>query len=134
MRGGIFAGRSNRLRRRVGVALAFVLVLRVLVPAGFMLSPEALAEGLVRVTLCDGYSTRNVLVDALGNIGETDGAGKHCDFALASLAAAPTQPPLLPAPALSAVLADPFVAEPAFARPFAQGPPLGSRAPPSPRV
>ena len=63
MRGGNSRRQAGRLRRRVGVALVVLFALRALVPTGFMLSPAALADGVVRMTLCDGYSTRSVLVD-----------------------------------------------------------------------
>jgi len=138
MRGGTNRRQAGRLRRRIGVALALLFTLRALVPTGFMLSPEALADGLVRMTLCDGYATRSVLVDADGNIvedhGETDLAGQHCDFATASLAATPTPPLLLPAPSVlrADALLVPAVAD--FARPQVRGPPLGSRAPPRSRA
>lgn len=138
MRGGNSRRQAGRLRRRVGVALAVLFALRALVPTGFMLSPAALADGVVRMTLCDGYSTRSVLVDPDGNIvedhGDTDLAGKHCDFATASLAATLTPPPLLPAPSMLRAAQIPAPAAAEFARPQVRGPPLGSRAPPRSRA
>jgi len=114
--------------------LAVYIALRLLIPPGFMLSPEALAEGSIRVTICDGYGTREVAVDRDGNIldpqhDEERDRDSYCDFALATAVAH-----LPPAQGLLAIVdgdeappplagADPVAAQ-------AQGPPLGSRAPP----
>lgn len=126
--------RASRLRRRIATALVLLLALRALVPEGYMLSRAALAEGQFRVTLCDGYTTREVTVDAEGNIvaehGSTDSQANHCDFAMASLLGTLAAPLALAAVLPPRLHSSPAPTSIAFLRPQLRGPPLGSRAPP----
>jgi len=119
--------------------LAFFIALRVLIPPGFMLSPEALAEGHLQVTLCDGYGTRQVTVDRDGNIvdpahDEQGSRDRTCDFALASVVAHLPPAQGLIAVAQAEVAASLPIAGLEFVHSPTQGPPLGSRAPPAPQA
>lgn len=119
----------------MAVALVILFALRALVPQGYMLSPEALADGALRVVVCDGYGTKLVSVDAGGKIlDDREHPPQHrvpCDFALASLIGhtPPAQGEIL---AVAARTATPSLEWALFAPLAVQGPPLGSRAPPAP--
>lgn len=120
--------------------LAFLaLLLRALVPAGYMPDTRALHDGRIEVTFCSAAGDLSTLRLALSPDGKGNaGAGTHsnadtgaqCPFGLlAHVTPAPashTTPLALasgrPAPAAPTPLALPV--QPA------QGPPLGSRAPP----
>jgi hypothetical protein len=113
------------------------LTLRALVPTGSMPDARALHDGRLEVTFCSASGDLTRLSVALGN--KQDGKSAHdaaetgaqCPFGLlAHVAPAPlagVTPILLPA-SQSAPPPPAYRALPALA---AQGPPLGSRAPPS---
>jgi hypothetical protein len=119
-----------------------VLSLRAFVPTGFMPSVEALRDGRFEMTICSGAGgMRTVLVDANGDLvkaphgseGQDDPSMhlEQCPFgALGSLMAMPSVAPMVIGAAMivrSLLLARRDTALPALP---AQGPPLGSRAPP----
>ncbi|MEB6660308.1 DUF2946 family protein [Achromobacter ruhlandii] len=137
----------DAVRVRGVLWLAFLaLLLRAVVPAGYMPDTRALHDGRIEVTFCSAAGDLSTLRLALAPAGKGDagagkgdaGAGAHsnadtgaqCPFGLLAhvtpASASPTTPLALasgrPAPAASAPLALPV--QPA------QGPPLGSRAPP----
>jgi hypothetical protein len=112
------------------------LALRALVPAGYMPDARALHDGRLEVTFCSaagGLSVLNVALspDGGGKAGhDAAGTGAQCPFGmLAHVAPAP-------APALTPIVltAGPHTRLPPAYRALppqpAQGPPLGSRAPP----
>lgn len=133
MRGEARRRRGRAARRRVALALLVLFALRSLVPAGYMPAPAAMADGLIRMTLCDGYTTRTVLVDAEGRIVEEpeNTTADICDFALASLASTLPLPDLLPLPSLQPRQAAAPGHQALWLHPPVRGPPLGSRAPPA---
>lgn len=130
----------DAVRVRGVLWLAFLaLLLRAVVPAGYMPDTRALHDGRIEVTFCSAAGDLSTLRLALAPAGKGDaGAGAHsnadtgaqCPFGLLAhvtpAPASPTTPLALasgrPAPAAPAPLALPV--QPA------QGPPLGSRAPP----
>ncbi|CAB3693624.1 DUF2946 family protein [Achromobacter pestifer] len=129
-------GCAARARGVLWLAL-LALTLRALVPTGYMPDVRALHDGRLQVTFCSAAGDLSTLSLALANTGggekpEHDGAktGAQCPFGLlAHIAPAPT-PALTPMvlPAGQYVPPPPaYRALPALA---AQGPPLGSRAPP----
>lgn len=112
------------------------LALRALVPAGYMPDTRALHDGRLAVTFCSAAGDVSMLSVALRSDGggttghDTAGTGAQCPFALlAHVAPAPSPAltPLLLAAGGHAPLASPYRALPVQP---AQGPPLGSRAPP----
>ena len=133
-------------------ALAFVLVLRALVPVGFMLTPSSLAPGWLSLTLCSSGTAQLITVPvreaaAQGHghahgddhnphhhdhPGHGTGSLDHalCGFAVASAGDLP------PADGLTLPQRQIFVArrEPVtrygVMTPATAGPPVGSRAPP----
>lgn len=131
----------RHLHARLAFALvALAMLVRAVVPSGYMFAPSADGEGLV-VQLCSGVDTRWVSIDpATGAMTEADApgpdtpaptpAGAHdCPFATAAA-------PLLPA--LAGVLVPPATGPPLRASPavFAAvpaaraGAPLPARGPP----
>lgn len=121
--------------------LAFLaLLLRALVPAGYMPDARALHDGRIEVTFCSAAGDLSTFKIALSPDGNADaGTGEHrsadtgaqCPFGLlAHVTPAPT-PYLAPlALAVSRRLPPPAPAHQALPAQPAQGPPLGSRAPP----
>ncbi|MGE4437004.1 DUF2946 family protein [Achromobacter sp.] len=131
----------NALSVRVVLWLAFLAVLlRAAVPQGYMPDARALHDGRIEVTFCSAAGDLSSLQLALSPAGRHDaGSGSHsgadtgaqCPFGLlahltpapasflAPLALAAAGPALLRAPVPLALPVQP-----------AQGPPLGSRAPP----
>jgi len=118
--------------------LAFLaILLRALVPTGYMPDARALHDGRLEVTFCSAAGDLSTLKIALSPDGKRGGAGHssadtgaQCPFGL--LAHVTPAPAAQTAPlALAVSRAAPFpparVAVPAQP---AQGPPLGSRAPP----
>lgn len=123
----------------VMLALLPFLLLRVLIPAGFM--PNLAGhDGWFEVVICDGHGTRTALVDAEGRlVDKTDdkpakpGEGKagNCPFGLAFAQS------FLPLTSGDGAIAPMIRSADAVAPnsdhlllPPAQGPPLGPRAPP----
>lgn len=130
--------RTMRALRAHGVLwLALLaLALRALVPSGYMPDARALHDGRLEVTFCSAAGNLSVLSVALspdkaGKAGhDAAGTGAQCPFGLlAHVAPAPSSAltPILPTAAAEAPAAPPHRAVPAQP---AQGPPLGSRAPP----
>lgn len=113
------------------------LTLRALVPTGYMPDARALHDGRLEVTFCSASGDLSTLSLALGKTSTDKSAhdaaetGAQCPFGLlAHVAPAPVPgitPILLPA-SRAAPPPPAYRALPALA---AQGPPLGSRAPPS---
>ena len=129
------ARRALRANGVLWLAL-LALALRALVPAGYMPDARALHDGRLEVTFCSAAGDLSTLSVALspdsGGKARHDAAdtGAQCPFGLlAHVAPAPAPMPApmllpaaprtLPAPVHRALPAQP-----------AQGPPLGSRAPP----
>ena len=119
----------------------FVLSLRAFVPVGFMPSVDALLDGRFEMTICTGTGgMRTVMVDAHGNLVQTPG-GDGQDNSSLHLEQCPfgAMGALLPMPAVAPVIVGSVVIEStqilvprlhALPPLPAQGPPLGSRAPP----
>lgn len=109
------------------------VVLRALVPVGFMADLPAAANGQFKIVICSAYGTRTVDLDlglAPAHAPDKQSAKSDpCPFGM-SPAAAP-----LPAP-LAVAMRQARTPEPVKTRtspvsvPFSTGPPLGSRAPP----
>ncbi|MCZ8409810.1 DUF2946 family protein [Achromobacter dolens] len=124
---------TGALRVRGVLWLAFLaLLLRALVPTGYMPDARALHDGRLEVTFCSAAGDLSTLKIALSPDGKHGGAdtGAQCPFGL--LAHVTPAPAAQTAPlALAISRAAPFppasVATPVQP---AQGPPLGSRAPP----
>jgi len=107
------------LDHRIAIMLlACTLLLRVLVPAGWM--PTTGADGLTRLTLCSGMSVQTVWVDRDGKLHKETPAGDHhdpqpCSYAglaqsldgppplVLALSAAPAGPVALVARQISAI-------------------------------
>lgn len=125
------------LRVRGVLWLAFLaLLLRAVVPAGYMPDARALHDGRLEVTFCSAAGDLTTVKIALSSDGKSGGGhssadtGAQCPFGL--LAHVTPAPAAQTAPlALAVSRAAPFppahVAAPVQP---AQGPPLGSRAPP----
>ena len=129
--------RTDSVGRRAATAylLLALFALRCLIPPGFMLDQQALQEGSLQMTVCDGYSTRVVTVDSQGRIVDEHPDDKQhrksCPFASLRLAALVGEPP---APAT--LFAWPIASRPlpvADLVPISDpaGPRVGSRAPPA---
>lgn len=124
--------RVGRATLRVAMLL---FALRALIPVGYMPDLGGLREGQVQIVICTGTGTQVLLVDAAGQPLDADHTPDHagaadCAFATASASglALPAIVPVLARPAV-AMAALPDTAGHALLAP-AQGPPLGSRAPP----
>lgn len=123
--------------RLVPVLLAFALVVKALVPAGFMQSPDA--ERFVTVTICADASglpkQMRIAIpdkdDAAGDHDEAADKGQPCAFSGIGHAMLGGADPLLLAAALAFILLVGFAPRPAlptsdtpFLRPPLRGPPL----------
>ena len=128
------------MRVRGVLWLAFLaLLLRALVPAGYMPDARALHDGRIEVTFCSAAGDLSTFKIALSQDGKPgDGTGEHrsaetgaqCPFGLlAHVTPAPT-PYVAPLALAVSRIAPPAPARPALPAQPAQGPPLGSRAPP----
>ncbi|WP_439816572.1 DUF2946 family protein [Zavarzinia sp. CC-PAN008] len=117
------------------VALLFV-VLRILVPPGFMPDLAALQDGRLQVVLCSADGARTLTLAADGSVIPDEGdhpveAGAlHCPFGLAGavdviLPALPVLQLVHPRAQVRAAAGHVLVL-----RPPVRGPPLGARAPP----
>ncbi|WP_287813108.1 DUF2946 family protein [Achromobacter sp.] len=117
--------------------LAFLaLLLRALVPTGYMPDARALHDGRLEVTFCSAAGDLTTVKIALSSDGKSGGGhssadtGAQCPFGLlAHVTPAPAAQtaPLAPAVSRAAPFPPAHVAAPVQP---AQGPPLGSRAPP----
>jgi hypothetical protein len=117
--------------------LAIAMALRALIPAGYMPDANALRDGRVEITFCIAGSGLSVsaidLNDHDGKAGHPDSVASECPFGILAQQAfdlPPVAGAVMPAAAL-AVLSIPFTLNRALPALPAQGPPLGSRAPPS---
>ncbi|AMG38963.1 DUF2946 domain-containing protein [Achromobacter xylosoxidans] len=129
---------AGALRVRGVLWLAFLaILLRALVPTGYMPDARALHDGRLEVTFCSAAGDLSTLKIALSPDGKRGGAGHssadtgaQCPFGL--LAHVTPAPAAQTAPlALAVSRAAPFPpARVAVPVQPAQGPPLGSRAPP----
>ncbi len=92
------------LPRHIPLALlAFVMLLRVLVPAGYM--PTTDADGIIRISICTGMGAQAAFIDRDGKLHkETPGSGHHdpqpCGFGVLSFGLDATPDIELPAPAI----------------------------------
>ena len=127
---------APRVRGVLWLALLAIL-LRALVPTGYMPDARALHDGRLEVTFCSAAGDLSTLKIALSPDGKRGGAGHssadtgaQCPFGL--LAHVTPAPAAQTAPlALAVSRAAPFTpARVAVPVQPAQGPPLGSRAPP----
>ncbi|MFD4841320.1 DUF2946 family protein [Achromobacter sp. NPDC058515] len=132
----LHARRALRARGVLWLAL-LALALRALVPAGYMPDARALHDGRLEVTFCSAAGDLSTLSVALSPEGggkaghDAADTGAQCPFGLLAHVAP------APAPALAPILVSagrrttlPPVYRALPPQP-AQGPPLGSRAPPS---
>lgn len=129
------------MRVRGVLWLAFLaLLLRALVPAGYMPDARALHDGRIEVTFCSAAGDLSTFKIALSPDGKPDaGPGEHrsadtgaqCPFGLlAHVTPAPTPYAAPLALAVSRRASPPAPVHQALPAQPAQGPPLGSRAPP----
>jgi len=118
------------------LALLF-FVLRAAIPVGYMPDLGQLKHGEVRIVICTGSGTQALLVDEQGQpVDDANGkSGPHaaagdCAFGIATVQALalPDTPATIARPIFTVAL--PVAGEGHALRPLAQGPPLGSRAPP----
>lgn len=115
-------------------AVLLIFVLRSLIPPGFMPSIDTLGEGRIEVVVCTGAGLKTLVLDADGNpVSPHDrqsGNADDCPFGAVTAKAFLLPDALaqadLPVPARDRVVNLRDLA----LKPPAQGPPLGSRAPP----
>jgi hypothetical protein len=125
--------RAGRMTVRLAVLL---FALRAIVPVGYMPDLGTLRDGQVLIVICTGAGTQTLLVDADGRPLDESNAPDHAGAADCSFATATATVLALPAgvPALAGPAFAPGTHSgrdgPALLAP-AQGPPLGSRAPPA---
>ncbi|WP_336234923.1 DUF2946 family protein [Achromobacter dolens] len=129
---------TGALRVRGVLWLAFLaLLLRALVPTGYMPDARALHDGRLEVTFCSAAGDLSTLKIALSPDGKHGGAGNsgadtgaQCPFGLlAHVTPAPAAQTTPLALAISRAAPFPPASVATPVQP-AQGPPLGSRAPP----
>lgn len=117
--------------------LLAVVVLRALIPVGFMPDFGAAANGVFKVVICTASGTQLVALDADGQpikgVPSSDQKAQHhdepCAFAgLVTVAAAPIDTPHIIIPQRDAGVT--IVAADVTLPPARAGPPLGSRGPP----
>lgn len=132
---GAASVRNGRWRLATSWLLLAFFTLRALIPAGYMPDLAHLGDGGFKVVLCTADGLRTVILDGEGRPVEPEkrksGAGDECPFGAtaskAFLAAEPTRPIAIPPHGGSAI----FTRYDLALLPPAQGPPLGSRAPPA---
>ena len=120
--------------RAILVRLALVCVLlRALIPPGFMADLPAAANGQFKVVICSAYGAKTIDLDlGLTPAHEQDRKASHeadCPFGMSPVAAPLPEPlaiTLRLEPILSAMLTHTELAR----IPYSTGPPVGSRAPP----
>jgi len=59
----------------IAALLCLVLLVRVVVPAGFMPDMDALQHGVFKITICSGYGHKEIMVD--DHQKQVDGSGKE---------------------------------------------------------
>jgi hypothetical protein len=118
--------------RIAALIVALALVVRVLVPAGFM---PVVANGTITVSICTGYGPMQMDMKAPGAMGGDMGQGhkmqQPCAFSDLAMPGLPGADPILLAVALAFIIAASFLATPALllrrerhAWPPLRGPPL----------
>jgi hypothetical protein len=112
----------------------FLFILRSLIPPGFMPGIDAAGEGRIEVVVCTGAGLKTLVLDEKGNPVAPDdrqsGSADECPFG-AVTAKAFLLPDALPQAPRPVSVQDRAVDLRNLAlKPPAQGPPLGSRAPP----
>ena len=127
--------------RSVARVVIALFLLRAMIPVGFMPDLKALQDGRVEITLCTADGLKTVLAESPGHSKDSGQdrssdsnkpvAGDHCPFGSVA-----TQAVALAAAGTATSATDAYVGPvfPAFdpsPRDVAQGPPLGSRAPPA---
>lgn len=132
-------GSAARARGVLWLAL-LALALRALVPAGYMPDTRALHDGRLEVTFCSAAGDLSTLSVALARASGGDDrpsghdaaeTGAQCPFGLLAHVAPAPIPTLTPIPLPAARYVPPPPAYRALPALAAQGPPLGSRAPPA---
>ena len=127
--------RSLRAEGVLWLALV-ALTLRALVPAGYMPDAGALHDGRLQVTFCSAAGDLSVLSVGLASDDngkdrhDAAGAGALCPFGLLAHVAPAPAPAATPLLLAAAGHAPPPPIHRALPAQPAQGPPLGSRAPP----
>ncbi|WP_439815350.1 DUF2946 family protein [Zavarzinia sp. CC-PAN008] len=131
-------GGFGKAAKQGAAHLALLLLLvRAMIPAGFMPDMAALRDGRIQVVLCSTDGQRVVVLDRDGKAVD-DGSGRHdavgalhCPFGLVAAQAfiLPILPQLGPSRAFERDCAPACPAQ--AAPPPARGPPLGARAPPA---
>lgn len=122
-----------RHRRLAGWLIAFAMVMKVLVPSGYMLGTSA---GSVLIEPCSGFGPEKMVMAMPGMTGHGDkkqGHGKGeqpCAFASLAAPSLPGVVPILPAGRPIGVMvatilrsSSPSPSAPAFLRPHLRGPP-----------
>lgn len=123
------------LTRGVLLVLVLALMMRGMIPSGYMPNTNAAYDSRAVITLCTGSNMLTIpLTELLGNAPHSQDAltGADCPFSLFSHEAL-NLPPLSAAPmrviAASSILI-PAISNTALPTSGSRGPPLGSRAPP----
>ncbi|CAN5753082.1 hypothetical protein BH09PSE5_BH09PSE5_05030 [soil metagenome] len=130
--------------------VVLLLALRAFVPSGFMPSVDALRDGRFEMVICSGTGgMRTIVVDSHGELvtnhrGNADGDNEsdsqddqslhleQCPFgAMASAVPLPSLAPTMQGAVLTATITPLAIRNDSRPPMPAQGPPLGSRAPPS---
>ncbi|MFE0841869.1 DUF2946 family protein [Achromobacter insolitus] len=128
-------GSAARARGVLWLAL-LALVLRALVPTGYMPDTRALHDGRLEVTFCSAAGDVSALTlplsseDKSKTAHDTADVGALCPFGLLAHVAPAPAPALTPLLLAAGLPALPAPAGNAPAARTASGPPLGSRAPP----
>ena len=127
---------TQHLKARIAACfLLLALVLRSLIPIGYMPASQASASGFMTLTICNpehGFYTIQVPISDTGTVGNETPLANECPYGILAQQFF-IDPPPIPTPLIS---------KPATARPFSfknthypvfniRGSPLGPRAPPS---
>jgi hypothetical protein len=128
----LIRGRTGRFAAH---ALLLLFALRAILPAGYMPDLGALRDGQVQIVICTGSGTQALFVDESGHPVEAPDQSGHAaagDCAFATATATAFALTMVAAVVGKPSFTDGFLASTDMAAltPPAQGPPLGSRAPP----
>lgn len=125
-----------RGHRLVAWMFAFALLMRVVVPQGYMLAPAE--DGLIRISVCTGNGAVQMAMDREGRLVAIDDAPSHdsdktkpdCPFAVALSPTLPVSPnALLSGPSLATIMQLPPLAHVAPGRGLAAPPPPSTGPP-----